>query len=435
MQDVNVDMRRIDQSAYMRYGRELRESGYTYVGGRNRMPLYPLMLSRIYQPGMSDEAFFFRAKVFNVILSILILGGIFWLFTRFISTFLAVNLTLVMAFGVFMYKAGYVQTEILFYGINLLLFTLMWRMLKDPSPTIRAGLGVGVTAGIAHLTKASILPGLLLFIGLGALKWGIRTGQAGRTMITRNALKRFRTSCRTLRPQLSALLAFLLAGATYLMVISPYLITSKRIFGRYFYNVNSTFYIWYESWQEATEGTKAHGDRQGWPDMPDSEIPSLQTYVRDHTLNQILHRFRSGGLVTWERVRDSYGYHIYLYVYGGLLLLSLIVNPTGVWNPVRRDIYPYLFIAAYFAAYGLLYAWYAWIASGNRFVLLLFAPLLFVIGRGIDRLLPSHTIRIASNRPIRLPIPLMLNLIMVGFTISHIVTVLIPNVKFISGAS
>lgn len=431
MQKVNVDMRRVDQSAYMEYGRRLRNSGYTYVGGRNRMPLYPLMLSRIYQPGMSDDVYFFRAKIFNVILSLPVLAGIFWLLTRFISKFLAVNLTLVIAFGVFMYKAGYVQTELFFYGINTLLFILMWRMLRAAHPTLRSGLSVGLTAGIAHLTKASILPGLLLFIGLGMLKWTIRAERARRSVTMRKASD----TMRALRPQLSAALAFLLAGITFLIVISPYLITSKRVFGRYFYNVNSTFYMWYESWQEATEGTKAHGDRQGWPDMPASEIPSLQTYLREHTLGQILHRFRTGGLETWERVRESYGYHVYLYAYGGVFLVSLIAAPTRVWHLIRCDSYPYLFIAAHFAGYGLLYAWYAWIASGNRFVLSQFAPLLFVIGLGIDRLLASSRVRIDADPPIRLPVPLILNLVMLGFTISHIITVLIPNIDAISGAS
>ena len=32
-----------------------------------------------------------------------------------------------------------------------------------------------------------------------------------------------------------------LCVGVYLMVLSPYLMTSKRVFGQYFYNVNSTF--------------------------------------------------------------------------------------------------------------------------------------------------------------------------------------------------
>jgi hypothetical protein len=430
MQDVNLDRVNVDQSAYMNYGRKLRESGYTHVGNRNRMPVYPLLLSRIYQPGMSDEAYFFRGKVFNVLLSLVVLAGVLWIFTREISKFLAINLVLVIMFGVFMYKAGYVQVELLFYGINFLLFVLMWRMLRSPHPTYQSAVVVGVVAGLAHLTKASILPGLLLFLGFGLIKWGVRTESARRRLPSQSLT----ATIRSLQPTLSSILAFLLVGVMFLIVVSPYIITSKRVFGRYFYNVNSTFYMWYESWEEASEGTKAHGDREGWPDMPASEIPSPQKYLHEHTLGQILHRFYTGGLKTWESVRTSYGYHIYLYVYGPVFILGVIANRKRVWTLIRRDSIPYLFLTAYFLAYGLLYAWYAWITWGNRFVLSQFTPLLFVIGVGIDRLLHAMDVERKPTSP-PLPALFMLNLIMFGFTISHILTVLVANIEVVSGAA
>ena len=80
----------------------------------------------------------------------------------------------------------------------------------------------------------------------------------------------------------------------FLLLLSPYLIESKAKYGAYFYNVNTTFYIWYDSWDEAKAGTLAAGDHLGWPDLPDEEIPSLQKYLDEHSAVEILHRFRDG---------------------------------------------------------------------------------------------------------------------------------------------
>ena len=50
-------------------------------------------------------------------------------------------------------------------------------------------------------------------------------------------------------------------------MLSPYLRTNKTVFGRYFYNVNTTFYVWYDDWPQASVGTIKHGDDVGWPKM------------------------------------------------------------------------------------------------------------------------------------------------------------------------
>jgi hypothetical protein len=46
-----------DQSAYLGYARHLYESNYTVVEDRNRMPVYPFLLSFIYRPGMTETEF------------------------------------------------------------------------------------------------------------------------------------------------------------------------------------------------------------------------------------------------------------------------------------------------------------------------------------------------------------------------------------------
>ena len=80
----------------------------------------------------------------------------------------------------------------------------------------------------------------------------------------------------------------------FLAVLWPYLSTSKRVFGQYFYNVNSTFYMWYDEWGDAIKGTRAHGDRVGWPRLPADRIPGPAKYWREHSLQEIGARLAGG---------------------------------------------------------------------------------------------------------------------------------------------
>ena len=92
---------------------------------------------------------------------------------------------------------------------------------------------------------------------------------------------------------------------TFLAVEYPHISNSKRIYGHYFYNVNSTFYIWYDSWDDVMQGTRVHGDRVGWPDMPEDQIPSGSLWaarVGNHKL--VLESWESvgfeGGDIGWR---------------------------------------------------------------------------------------------------------------------------------------
>src|SRR6476661_1038260 len=69
-----------DQGAYLGYARHLYESNYTVTEDRNRMPVYPFLLSLIYRPGMTDTEFLVSAQQFTVTLSILLLALLFLVF-------------------------------------------------------------------------------------------------------------------------------------------------------------------------------------------------------------------------------------------------------------------------------------------------------------------------------------------------------------------
>ena len=72
-----------DQDAYLGYARHMYESNYTVTENRNRMPVYPFLLSLIYRPGMTEDEFLVRAQSFTVNLSIVLLLLLFFIFRKF----------------------------------------------------------------------------------------------------------------------------------------------------------------------------------------------------------------------------------------------------------------------------------------------------------------------------------------------------------------
>ena len=379
---VNTNMGATDQSAYMDFAQRMYESGYTYLGGYNRMPVYPFLQSLFYHPGLSNELFFEQGKYRNIFLSFGILFSFFFIFRHYFSWLQAFTLTSITAFTIFIFKAGFFQTELLYYFINFILFLLMWRLMKQLS--WRLAILMGIVAGLAHLTKASVLPGLLLFITLAMIKWSWVWYQDRKIPNTSNEG----------RLSLTQVLMLPLIGVLFLMIISPYILTSKRVFGHYFYNVNSTFYMWYDSWEEATAGTKAHGDRVGWPDMPAEDIPSMGKYLQEHTVAQIATRFLRGGWDMFVDAGTSYGYAKYVLLYIFICALTIYRFREKAYLAVKRNPFLSLFLALYFAGYLTLYAWYYPIVRGNRLILSQFLPFMFTLSMGLSILLRSSYIRI-----------------------------------------
>jgi hypothetical protein len=380
---VNVDMRRTDQSAYMDYARRMATSDYAYVGSRDRMPIYPWLQSLLYRTGMSDEEFFRTGKIFNIALSVVLLLLAYLLLRNWIGPLAAGAIVLVSAFTVFMFKAGHFQCELLFYFVNLLLFVLCMENLLRPT-AIRAG-ALGLVAGLAYLTKASVLPALALFAlcytTAHIVRWSAEPGaRAGF--------------------ELRAVLRFLVLGLVFLLVVAPYIRTSKRVFGRYFYNVSSTFYLWYDSWEEVDRGTKAHGDRIGWPDTPASEVPSLRKYWREHSFTQIAGRLANGAGTVLSVAWASYGYLKYAAVYALLGFLYVVQHRRRVAEMLsdRAARAASAFGVLYFSGYFLLYSWYVPIADGNRLTLSLFLPFLSAIAYLFNRIGRQLPVRVAGVR-------------------------------------
>ena len=370
-----------DQGAYLAYARHLSESNYTVVEDRNRMPVYPFLLSLIYRPGLSETEFLTRAQTFNVNLSILLLLLLFFVFRKFFQPLSAVALLAATAFGVFIYRADKAQTELLFYFLSFCAFLLLLRMLIAP----RWWLAVlaGVTVAVAHLTKASVLPALVIWIAvfLAQMLWNLRD--------------RRDNGWNHASRKIGMLMVVI---ATFLTVVFPYIRTSKRIYGQYFYNVNSTFVMWCDSSSEAWEFLSAHGDKDQWRSLPADQLPSFAKYWREHSVAQIARRLTRGSLNLATQNAMLIGYYKFV--------VALIATGAVLW--VRRSgrarqlladkPFAALFCVLFFTAYFLLYAWYDMIVNDTRFVLSIFLPFVFAASIFVLRMGSDRMVTLAGRR-------------------------------------
>ena len=372
-QTQNLGLENGDQGAFLEFTQNVYESNFHFMGDRNQMPLYAYLQALFFDPQSGNA--FLRAKYVNIYLSVVLLILTFGVLLKYRGRKNATFFVLVIAFSLFIFRAGYSQAELLFYFLIFISFLLMGLMLTRPSKKL--GILTGIVAGLAQLTKASMLPGLGVFVFFYGINLCVYLFKALRNPVERSTL------LRQVRTQVLSLLLVLIC---FIGMIYPYIHQSKQIYGQYLYNVNSTFYIWYDSWDEALQGTIAHGDRLGWPDMSPDEIPSFSKYLREHTPAQIMARFQRGATKVISNLIVPYGQFNYLLI----LLIGLLV--TGIlwwkisWALIRENAIIILFVIAFLGAYLTLYAWYRPISGGYRFTYSLYMIAFFAFSLALERL-------------------------------------------------
>ena len=292
----------------------------------------------------------------------------------------------IVAWSLFVFKAPYAQAELLYYSLFFVQVVFAVELLLRPTTSM--AIALGVVAGLAHLTKASVLPGLILLLAFLLLRGSLARHGADKTSGREHSLR---------GRWISAAGHPILVASFFLLTVFPYGVNSQNRFGQFFYNVNSTFYMWYNSWEEAKEGTRAHGDRMGWPEMPADQIPTPAKYLRQHTLAQLASRVVAGARGTLADAAGPYGYLKYVLVLA-LAVIGVVLFDVGkaaaLWRAHPAGL---LFLAAFFVAYVMLYSWYRPIlGGGNRLVLALYLPFLFTSARAIRRLAPEGLLRIPT---------------------------------------
>jgi hypothetical protein len=367
---VNTFKARGDQSGYLSDGQDVYanwhgETPPIVIGQRNRMPLYAAFLAAFWSPAWSDDDFFTKAKIWNIYLSLALLVVLAVVFAYYLPPLPATNLTLIVAFGYFIFKAGYTQAELLFYFLLFVAFLLFWGILTRPAgrgAIIARATAAGAVAALAHLTKAAMLPLVAIFIVAGAI----------------DAFHRRTTDPKAARAEAGALILVCIA---FLVVLAPYLRTNKTVFGHYFYNVNTTFYVWYDDWPQASVGTIKHGDGVGWPKMPAEDLPSASRYWREHTVAQIASRVAGGFWDMVDRSYKTYWYFKYVILYVACALAVLMSRVNEFRARIRAKPAAAVFLLLYAAVYLFGIAFYAPVSGTGttRFVIAHLTPLFFVL--------------------------------------------------------
>ncbi len=362
-----------DQGAFLKFAIKSYESNLHYTGTRNQMPLYPWIQALFYSPDLSAQEFFEQSKRVNKFLSLAVLAALGIVFFAKFSRLYATWAILCLAMLIYAIKAPYVLSENLYYGLFAFAFILSMDTLS--APDWRKSILCGALFALAQFTKASALPALLLFASsyaVGLLVAGLRQEL-------------------TWRQARESILRALLPIVVFLALLSPYLLESKAKYGTFFYNVNTTFYMWYDNWGQAKVGTRAHGDSEGWPDMPPEEIPSLQKYLDDHGVGSMFWRLFNGSKRILSQACFDRG-QIRTYNYGhcsqtilGVIAivasLALLLSTASVRAQSKyiREIW---FVATIFVVYAMGAAWYIPITGfrGARMILVLFIPFLWTVG-------------------------------------------------------
>jgi hypothetical protein len=373
-QVVNVDTAFSDQHAYMNFIKEARRFNFKYTGDHNRMPGYPFLQALFYRTDMSDQDLFEQGKQINLILSLILLGFLFLAFLKLLGFYQSYLLILIITFSLFIFKASYIQAEILYYFLAFFSFILMLGMLVRPTWLLTVA--TGVILGLAYLTKATILSSLILFV----VVYGVK-------LIT-CAIREFRNADpsywkRAARRTLYLLVVMVLFTA----IIFPYIHAMKQRFGHYLYNVNTTFYIWYDNWDVVLQDEAKHHFTESWPShLSEDQLPSLQKYLRDHTTQQIMDRFRNGVAVILRNIYGQFSVTNYQISYLLIFLIAILINVGNSYRTAKK--YPYLviFTILYFVGYFVAFAWYTPLSSGRRFTFAFYMPYLVSVFMSINEL-------------------------------------------------
>ena len=370
---VNRSKARGDQSAWLLDAQQVYANwhGHTppmLIGQRLRTPLYAGYLSLSYTPRMSNLEYFEEAKRWNVRLSLVLLAALAVVFARVLPLWPAVNLTLIVAFGYFIFKAGYSQPELLLYTLFLGAFLLLCRLLMTREKGWRAiavGALTGVTAGLTQLTKGIMLPLIVIFLAV---------------YVARDALN-VSNRRSSIREVTSRVAVALVMTACFVGVLFPYISNTKRVFDSYFYHGTTSVLAWFDSAAEqlATVNPKLGPD--GRIDIPRAQLPTPTTYWRTHSVRQIAARLRDGFTDIVVTAYTTYWYFKYVVLYVLSTAAVVAANHRAFFELARRNAAMVAFLTAYGVAY-LAYTAFFSVISGMgpaRFVLMHVMPLLFVL--------------------------------------------------------
>ncbi len=345
-----------DQGAYLQLGLDLREQGMITDGKRN--PLYPVLLSVFAE---REWRYFTWAKILNLgvgLITILVLYAVGYRLFDKVTAILAAFM-----FGInmeFILHSTFALAEALLVLWVLLAWYAMVRALQR-TDQVRYWILGGVLAGLAYLTKGT---GVLIPICFALTA----------TLLHRPRVWRKR-----------ALWGFV---AGFVALALPLWIYNWVVFGSPIYNSAIKNVMWMGSAEE-----KYIADP--------SELPTVWSYIQDHSLTETWNRLWRGLLdmrfffakVLWptrslafDRFLLSGGLDVILV----LVAFALVVSRRFLVPIVQRNREVLLFTAVLVVVFYVLFGWYLAIAPFPiRFLLVLTPILILLLSAGFVGLLRS----------------------------------------------
>ncbi len=366
-----------DQRTYMKAGLSLRETHYTCLLSRMRMPLYMYAMSTIATPFEDPETLFKRAKVFNVLYSLLLLGALFFGLRKWLGGWLALVFTLLATGQFYVFKAAYVQPELTL--ATVIVITCFWAVQTLQKPTWKNALITGLLLCLWFLTKASAQIALGLFGAMLGVKW-LFAGKGQR---------------------MPYITAGLITLAAYLLPMSPYLWTSYKVFGDPFYNVQSKYYMWGEDvddkhWLQSLSldyslNNLKPGDKE--------KLPSPAKYWKEHTKTEIVTRLERGIEMMFHQAYTEYSW-LFLFMLGWASIAFCAVACR--WDEAVRGFLSWkwelLYLTLLLFAFVILFGWFVPMKVGPRLILSVsLIPIAFFIAV-THHLLKDQSVSISGMR-------------------------------------
>lgn len=352
-----------DENAYLEHVRTiLLSENYWYLGDRNRMPIFNYFLALFYDLGLSEIQNYHNLKIANLALTCaLSLFFFLKIKDKFNNKFIFINLSfLILIIPIFALIHQLLVESIFFLSFCFMLIYFEQFYLN---PSNLNAIKLGVAGVFAYLLKYT---GLTVFFGLSLF-----TIIFGLLSYKKIYIKKF-----------------ILVFFTFFILVSPYLYENYTNFNKHiFYNVNSEFYFWADSWEEIVDGVRANNDRVGWPTMKESELPSLKKYVSEHSLSDVIERFLFG----FKSIYKDYfslsklGSHITIVSCTVILISLYLANKGSAYSLFKLDYFDFITILScgfiIFAS-----AFNSYISTGLRYTLPIGIPLFLMVFLKLDKI-------------------------------------------------
>ncbi len=328
------------------------ESNYQKVFERNRMPLFNIMISFLYDKNQDSYDFFTKIKSANIIFGSLLLLMLWFYFRQKVHPLIGLNLFLSFSFSFCVFKSAFAQVENIHHIVFFIVFAYMVLSIKKTSYQLAVTLGC-VTA-ICYLLKASVLLMFAIYIFISL------------------------TKICFINQKKHIFLQLLISVSIFLLILSPYLLYNYQNYGITFYNFNSHYVMWRESWEESVFRMSEYTsglENSDWPsNLP---IGPIQ-YLNHHGFAHALERITDGLKLFIQTFQyNSHGFNQFIIIWTILTSFFVSMKFTLILSYLKKFPFLFLFVILNHVAYFLFICWYMRIDSGIRFISVLFLPYLF----------------------------------------------------------